>query len=206
LGDIVDQFHPDIQHTQPGTLSYANSGDDSGDSQFFITDNHSPMWYLSLDGSSNGSSDGSPTGGSFSITYEGETTDAIAFSSAADMNELAESMEDALESLSTIGAGNVEVTHHPSLNSTFQLTDPGDRFRWKISFVEDLEKARGKFAYGDSAKRDWRHAAPGFQSRNIRPVGRRGPCPVGDQPGPGQLLKPAGGDDSHPISGDLRRH
>ncbi len=38
LGDIDDQFNLDLQHNRTGLLSYAKSGDDTNDSQFFITE------------------------------------------------------------------------------------------------------------------------------------------------------------------------
>ena len=38
LGTFADQFDVDLQHVRTGILSYAKSGDDTNDSQFFITE------------------------------------------------------------------------------------------------------------------------------------------------------------------------
>jgi large repetitive protein len=37
LGTFDDQFHVDLQHNQAGVLSFAKAGDDTNDSQFFVT-------------------------------------------------------------------------------------------------------------------------------------------------------------------------
>lgn len=50
---------------------------------------------------------GDPTGGTFTLTYDSQTTDDIAY------NATPETVQEALEALSSIGAGNVQVTGGP---------------------------------------------------------------------------------------------
>ena len=38
LGDFDDDFHPELQHTSSGVLSFAKGNDDTNDSQVFVTD------------------------------------------------------------------------------------------------------------------------------------------------------------------------
>lgn len=57
---------------------------------------------------------GAPTGGSFTLTFRGQTTAAIAF------NALAAAVQSALEALTTIGTGNVAVVGTGPYDVTFQ--------------------------------------------------------------------------------------
>ena len=42
LGTFPDQFHPELQHNRSGVLSFAKAGDDTNNSQFFITEVPTP--------------------------------------------------------------------------------------------------------------------------------------------------------------------
>lgn len=122
-----DQFHVDLQHNRSGLLSMAKSTDDTNDSQYFITEEKNETWQVTLNGS--------PTGGTFTLTYRGQTTAPIQFSNSGDFNTNAANIQTALANLSTIGAGNVSVTHDPVRNSSNQVTE---NRRFKIEFVNNL--------------------------------------------------------------------
>lgn len=59
---------------------------------------------------------GTPTGGTFTLTYRGQTTSAIAY------NATNSTVDAALEALSTIGAGNVTVTGGPGPGTPYVVT------------------------------------------------------------------------------------
>jgi hypothetical protein len=63
---------------------------------------------------------GTPTGGTFTLTYEGETTAAIAY------NATAAAVQTALEALGTIGAGNVLCAGGPFPGSAVTVTFQND--------------------------------------------------------------------------------
>jgi hypothetical protein len=81
---------------------------------------------------------GGPTGGTFTLTYAGQTTSALAFNAAANL------VEDALEALSTIGNGNVRVTG--SAGGPYSVTFLRNLGRQDIA----LMTATGSFTGGTS--------------------------------------------------------
>lgn len=62
---------------------------------------------------------GTPTGGGFTLTFDGETTASLAH------NATAAQVQSALAALSTIGAGNVSVTGGPGPGTPFVVTFTG---------------------------------------------------------------------------------
>lgn len=63
---------------------------------------------------------GTPTGGSFRLNFNGQVTGAIAYNAAAS------AVEDAIEALSNVGAGNVSCSGGPFPGSTVVVTFQGD--------------------------------------------------------------------------------
>lgn len=65
---------------------------------------------------------GTPTGGTFTLSYEGQTTSAIAY------NATAATVQDALRNLDNVGTNNVVVTGGPGPGSAFTVTfgSPGN--------------------------------------------------------------------------------
>jgi VCBS repeat-containing protein len=86
---------------------------------------------------------GSPTGGTFTLTFNGQTTAPIAFDSAGDFNAIAASIESALEALANIGTGNVNVTHAP--------VNGGETRRWQVEFVGALGSREVENMTGNAA-------------------------------------------------------
>ncbi|MDX1943991.1 MAG: Ig-like domain-containing protein [Pirellulaceae bacterium] len=127
LGDFDDQFNVNLQHNRSGLLSMAKSSDDTNDSQFFVTEERNTSQYITLTGT--------PTGGTFTLTYFDQTTGPISFSSTGNFTTMASAIQTALQGLSRIGAGNVTVTHDPVLNSSNQVTE---NRRWRVDFTGAL--------------------------------------------------------------------
>ena len=125
LGDFDDQFSVDLQHNRSGLLSMAKSTDDTNDSQFFITEDNQ-SWEVTLNGT--------PTGGTFTLSYKGQTTAPIPFTNVASNGALtatAGAMQQALEALSTIGSGNIKVEHDPLMNGATVV----ENRRFRVEFL-----------------------------------------------------------------------
>jgi hypothetical protein len=69
---------------------------------------------------------GSPTGGSFTLTFDGQTTAPITFSSATAPSTIANRIRLALEGLSNVAPGDVEVSTTGAIN------------QWQVRFKENL--------------------------------------------------------------------
>jgi cyclophilin family peptidyl-prolyl cis-trans isomerase len=118
--DFDDQFNVNLQHNRSGLLSMAKSLDDTNDSQFFITEELAQSWLVQLNGN--------PTGGTFTLTYQGQTTAPITFDGSS-MANTAANMKAALGALSNIGTANINVLHTASANETRRFT---------VEFTNDL--------------------------------------------------------------------
>ena len=127
LGDFDDQFHVDLQHNRSGLLSMAKSTDDTNDSQFFITEEKNESQFVTLTGQ--------PNAGTFTLTYFDQVSPQITFNNSGDFNAMAASIKAALESLSRIGVGNVNVVHDPLRNSQNQIIE---NRRWRVDFIGAL--------------------------------------------------------------------
>ncbi|QDU27265.1 Putative peptidyl-prolyl cis-trans isomerase [Anatilimnocola aggregata] len=125
--DFADQFNVNLQHNRSGLLSMAKSLDDTNDSQFFITEELNQGWFVTLSGS--------PTGGTFTLSYQGQTTGAISFDNSS-MTNTATSMQNALAALTKIGAGNIQVTHSPQMSGNTVL----ENRRFYVEFTNELGK------------------------------------------------------------------
>jgi len=72
---------------------------------------------------------GTPTGGTFTLTFRGATTTGIAYNATAD------AVETALEALSTIGDGDVRVTGGPGPGTPYVITFVNDLGHQNVSNV-----------------------------------------------------------------------
>ncbi|WP_425617498.1 Ig-like domain-containing protein [Anatilimnocola sp. NA78] len=127
LGDFDDQFNVNLNHNRSGLLSMAKSSDDTNDSQFFITEELNQGWFVTLTGA--------PTGGTFTLSYQGQTTAPIAFNNSS-MATTSESIKAALGALTNIGASNIKVTHTPQMSGSTVT----ENRRFYVEFTNDLGK------------------------------------------------------------------
>lgn len=94
---------------------------------------------------------GTPAGGSFTLTYNGQTTAAIAFDATAT------AVDAALEALSNIDAGEVTVTGGPGPGTAFTVTFTGDLGGTNVNAMT----ATGSFTGGTSPAVAVTTATPG---------------------------------------------
>lgn len=80
---------------------------------------------------------GTPTGGTFTLTYAGQTTAAIAY------NATAATVQTRLEALSTIGAGNVTVTGGPGPGTAWVVTFAGDLADTNVAQMTSTDSLTG---------------------------------------------------------------
>lgn len=80
---------------------------------------------------------GAPTGGTFTLTYDGQTTTAIAY------NASAAAVQSALEALSTIGAGNVACSGTALPSSAITLTFQGALANIDVSSITSTSSLTG---------------------------------------------------------------
>lgn len=114
--------------------------------QWFRNRNVNPVWHL--DGQIGGTNEvqtvtvtGTPTGGTYTLTYSGQTTAAIAY------NATAASVKDALEDLSNINAGSLTVAGGPHPGTAITVAFGGSQFEG--SDVAQMT-ATGSFTGGSS--------------------------------------------------------
>jgi hypothetical protein len=79
---------------------------------------------------------GTPTSGTFTVTFDGQTK-TVNYSSSTFTT--GSNIQAALESIATIGAGNVQVVPLPGLSDPTNTGSPMDNQRWAIRFVNQLK-------------------------------------------------------------------
>jgi hypothetical protein len=80
---------------------------------------------------------GTPTGGSFTITWSGQTTAAIAY------NAVAATVQTALENLSNIAVGDVAVSGGPFPGSTMDVTFTGNLGNTNVAAMTTTDSFTG---------------------------------------------------------------
>jgi hypothetical protein len=137
---------------------------------------------------------GTPTGGTFTLTKDGQTTTNLAYN--ADRN----AVEDALEALSTIGAGNVRVTGGPAPGTPFAVTFVNDLGRRDTSVMT----AAHAFTGGTSPAIAVTTTTPGDNTDAQRLIAKRGTILMKGGPSNSKLV-PWDGASATTIFGVLAR-